>query len=53
MKTYWTFLKTVGKYNVWTSPDGYFQVTQTKTPPDSTAGYKELDSLLSLKGIKP
>jgi len=51
VKSYWTFLKTVGEYNVWTSSDGYFQVTQSATPPDTTAGYKNLDSLLKLKGI--
>lgn len=50
---YWTFLFTEHKYNVWQSPDGYYQVTKTKAPPVSTAGYKDLNAIWKLKGVAP
>lgn len=48
---YWQLVAPRGGYYVWHSTDGTYQVTRTKTPPDTTAGYHNLDSLLRLKGI--
>lgn len=51
-KGYWVFVETRGEYNIWRSQDGYYQITKGSTPPDTTAGYRVLDSLLKLKGLK-
>lgn len=50
-RPYWQFVGIRGGYHVWHSRDGTYQVTTTKTPPDTTAGYHSLDSLLKLKGV--
>jgi hypothetical protein len=52
MPTYWKFVETRKEYNIWKSKDGFFQTTKAATPPDTTAGYAILDSLLKLKGLK-
>lgn len=50
-RTPWKLIEVRGGYHIWQSPDGAYQATKSARPPDTTAGYYQLNSLLRLKGI--
>lgn len=51
MKTPWELVEVRGAYRIWRSPWGTYQATRGATPPDTTAGYYNLQTLLKLKGL--
>lgn len=48
---YWQYHDFVGGYYIWRSPDNSYQVTKGPTPPDTLAGYYNLQALLRMKGL--
>jgi hypothetical protein len=50
--SYWLLVRIENGYYIWQSPDKFYQLTRTNTPPSSTAGYKNLESIGRLKVLK-